>query len=117
MTERGLAPGEWAPERGGPMLIHSVYFWLKPELTEAQRADFRRGLESLKGVRSIEQLHVGTPATIPPRPVVDASYSFGLTVIFKDLAGHDLYQVDPIHKAFLEQFRTFWTKVQIYDAN
>lgn len=99
------------------MLIHSVYFWLKPELTDAQRADFRRGLDSLAGVRSVEKLYVGTPAAIPPRPVVDATYSFGLMVVFKDLAGHDIYQVDPIHKAFLDQFRTFWTKVQIYDAN
>lgn len=98
------------------MLVHSVYFWLKPELTEAQRAEFRGGLESLAGVRSIAQVYIGTPAAIPPRPVVDASYSFGLTVIFKDLAGHDLYQVDPIHKAFLDKFRTYWTKVQIYDA-
>jgi len=98
------------------MLIHSVYFWLKPELTDAQRADFKRGLESLAGVRSAEQVHVGAPAPIPPRPVVDSSYSFGLTVVFKDLAGHDAYQVDPVHKAFLEKFRTYWTKVQIYDA-
>ena len=98
------------------MLIHSVYFWLKPELTETQRADFRRGLDSLAGVRAAEKVYVGTPAPIPPRPVVDASYAFALTVVFKDLAGHDSYQVDPLHKAFLENFRTFWTKVQIYDA-
>jgi len=32
------------------------------------------------------------------------------------MAGHDIYQVDPLHKAFLDSFRTFWTKVQIYDA-
>jgi hypothetical protein len=98
------------------MLIHSVYFWLKPELTDAQRADFRRGLESLAGVKALVSLYVGTPAAIPLRPVVEASYSFSITGVFKDLAGHDAYQVDPLHKAFLEQFRTFWTKVQIYDA-
>jgi hypothetical protein len=98
------------------MLIHSVYFWLKPELTDAQRADFRRGLESLGGIKSVAQIHIGTPAPIPPRPVVDASYSYGLTVVFHDVAGHDVYQVDPLHKAFLESFRSSWTKVQIYDA-
>ena len=98
------------------MLIHSVYFWLKPELTPAQRADFRRGLESLAGVKSLAAFYVGTPAPIPPRPVVDATYSFSITCVFKDLAGHDVYQVDPLHKAFLDQFRSQWTKVQIYDA-
>ncbi len=98
------------------MLIHAVYFWLKPELTDAQRADFRRGLESLKGVTSLVSLHVGTPAPLPPRAVLDGTYSFSLTGVFKDVTGHDAYQVDPLHKAFLENFRTFWTKVQIYDS-
>ena len=98
------------------MLIHSVFFWLKPELTDVQRADFRRGLESLRGVRTLQSVYIGTPAAIPPRPVVDASYSYSLTCLFADLAGHDVYQVDPLHKAFLEQFRSYWTKVQIYDA-
>lgn len=98
------------------MLIHSVYFWLKPELTDAQRADFRAGLESLAVVKAVTAFYVGTPAAIPPRPVVDSSYSFGLTCVFKDLAGHDAYQVDPLHKAFLDRFRSYWSKVQIYDA-
>jgi Stress responsive A/B Barrel Domain len=98
------------------MLIHSVFFWLKSDLTEAQRAAFRAGLESLRGVKSIEAVYIGSPAPIPPRPVVDASYSFSLTILFKDVAAHDAYQVDPLHKAFLDNCRTFWTKVQIYDA-
>jgi hypothetical protein len=67
-------------------------------------------------VKSLVSLHLGTPAPIPPRPVVDATYSFAITGIFQDVAGHDLYQVDPLHKAFLERFRSYWTKVQIYDA-
>lgn len=99
-----------------PMLIHSVYFWLKPELTDAQRAEFRRGLDSLAGIKSVTKLHVGTPAAIPPRPVVDGSYSFSITVVFDDLAGHNLYQTDPLHLAFLGSFKTFWTRAQIYDA-
>ena len=99
------------------MLIHSVFFWLKSELTETQCDEFFRGLESLRAVASVRQLYLGRPAAIPPRPVVDASYSFALTAVFEDVAGHDAYQVDPRHKAFLEKFRSFWTKVQIYDAS
>jgi hypothetical protein len=98
------------------MLIHNVYFWLKPELTDAQRADFRRGLESLAGIRSAIELHVGTPAPLPPRPVVDATYTYALTVAFEDVAGHDLYQTDPLHLAFLNNFKSCWARVQIYDA-
>jgi hypothetical protein len=98
------------------MLVHTVYFWLKPELTAAQRADFRRGVESLGGIKAVDKLYVGAPARTPKRPIIDDSYSVALTVVCRDIAAHDLYQVDPIHLAFVEQFKTFWTRVQIYDA-
>lgn len=98
------------------MLVHSVYFWLKPELSDAQRADFRRGVESLAGIKSVEKVYVGTPAATPKRAVIDDSYSVALTVLCRDLAAQDAYQVDPIHLAFVEQFKTFWTRVQIYDS-
>lgn len=98
------------------MLIHTVYFWLKPELTPAQRADFRRGVESLSGIKAVEKVYVGTPAATEKRPIIDDSYSVALTVVCKDVAAHDAYQVDPLHLKFVEQFKSFWTRVQIYDA-
>jgi hypothetical protein len=98
------------------MLVHSVFFWLKPELTEAQHAEFRRGIESLKGIRAIKQVFIGTPANTGDRPVVDGSYSLALTIIVADLAGHDAYQVDPLHTAFVQNCKHLWTRVQIYDA-
>ncbi len=98
------------------MLVHTVYFWLKPELTPAQRADFRRGVESLGGIKSVEKIYVGTPAATQKRPIIDDSYSVALTVICKDVAAHDAYQIDPIHLAFIDACKTFWTRVQIYDA-
>ena len=99
------------------MLIHTVYFWLKPAITKAQRAKFRRALESLGEIKSVEQVYVGTPAKTEKRPIIDASYSFALTVVCKDLKAHDAYQVDPIHDAFRDGFHTYWTRVQIYDAD
>jgi hypothetical protein len=99
-----------------PMLVHTVYFWLQPDLTEAQRADFRRGVESLGTIKAVEKIYVGTPAKTEKRPIIDDSYSVALTVICQDIAAHDAYQADPIHHAFINQFRTFWSRVQIYDA-
>ncbi len=98
------------------MLVHTVLFWLKEDLDDAQRAAFRKGLESLRGIETVEDLHVGTPAPTPPRPIIDNTYSFGLTVIFRDMAGHDAYQVHGLHKAFLDAFASYWIRVQIYDA-
>lgn len=98
------------------MLVHSVYFWLKPRLTAAQRAEFRRGVETLTRIKSVEKVYVGTPAATPKRPVIDDSYSVALTVLCKNLKAQDAYQVDPIHLKFVDQFKTYWTRVQIYDA-
>jgi hypothetical protein len=99
------------------MLVHTVLFWLRKDLTPVQREEFlTQGLESLRPIGSVSELHIGTPAPIVPRPVVDASYSFALTALFKDVAAHDAYQVDPTHKAFVERFKPFWERVQIYDA-
>lgn len=97
------------------MLVHSVFFWLKPELTEVERAAFRAGVESLKGISAVEAVYIGTPAPTD-RPVIDRSYDLGLTVLMKDMAAHDAYQVDPLHTAFVQQFSGHWQRVVIYDA-
>jgi Stress responsive A/B Barrel Domain. len=99
------------------MIIHSVFFWLKPELSDAERAQFFAGLETLRGIAVVQSLHIGRPAPIAPRPVLDATYTAALSITFADVSAHDAYQVDPIHKAFLEQFRPWFAKVQIYDAS
>ena len=54
------------------MLYHCVYFWLKPELTAAQRADFRRGVETLKGIKAVTKASVGVPAATTRRPARSA---------------------------------------------
>ncbi len=97
------------------MLSHHVLFWLKPETTEIEKSAFREGLESLRGIESVEELYVGTPAPIT-RAVVDTTYTFSLNIIFKDLAAHDVYQVHALHKAFLEEFKVHFDRVIIYDA-
>lgn len=98
------------------MLVHTVFFWLRPDLSVAQRDEFRRGVESLGGIKAVRQLYIGTPAATERRAIIDSSFSVALTVIVDDVAGHDAYQVDPLHLAFVGQFKNFWTRVQIYDA-
>jgi hypothetical protein len=98
------------------MLIHTVFFWLKPELTTAQRAEFRRGVESLAAIKHAEQVYVGAPAGTTDRPVIDKTFAVALTVICRDVAEQEAYQVDPIHLAFVARFDRYWTRVQVYDA-
>ncbi|MGV3508119.1 MAG: Dabb family protein [Sphingobacteriaceae bacterium] len=98
------------------MLTHHVLFWLKADTSDEQKAAFKEGLDSLKGVETIKSIYIGTPAPIE-RAVVDTTYTFSLMIVFDDLAGHDVYQVHPIHQAFLDKFRILFDKVVIYDAH
>ena len=98
------------------MLTHTVLFWLKPGLTTDQHTAFRAGLESLRKVNTIDSAYIGSPAGVPERPIIDRSYSFCLTIIFANVAAHNAYQVDPIHKAFVQNCQQYWTRVQIYDS-
>jgi hypothetical protein len=97
------------------MIAHHVLFWLKADTTDDQKAAFRKSLETLQGVEVVKTLHIGTPAPIE-RSVVDTTYTFSLFLLFDDLAAHDVYQVHPLHKAFLDEFRVYFDRVVIYDA-
>ena len=56
------------------MFVHSVYFWLKPDLTPTQRAQFWTGVRSLGDIPGVRSFFVGAPASTD-RPVIDRSYA------------------------------------------
>jgi hypothetical protein len=47
---------------------------------------------------------------------VDNAYSYGLTLIFKDIADHNLYQEHQIHQIFVDQNATKWIRVLVFDV-
>ena len=98
-----------------PGLIHSVFVWLRDDLTEAEQSDFEAGVNSLRKITTVRALHTGPVAPTEPRPVVDNTYSTAIIVFFDDQAGQDAYQVDPIHLKFVEDHQDKWTKVLVYD--
>ncbi len=97
------------------MIAHHVLFWLKADITAEQKAAFRKSLETLQNIEVVKFFHVGTPAPIE-RAVVDTSYTFSLLLSFDHLDAHNEYQSHALHQAFLEEFRVFFEKVVIYDA-
>jgi len=98
------------------MLVHTVLFWLKEGLNSDQVTAFEAALETMKGIIHADAVYTGTPAATGERPVIDTSYSYCLTVVLKDVAAHDMYQVDPIHIEFLKN-KDLWEKVTIYDVD
>lgn len=97
------------------MFVHNVFFWLKDKESEEAQKELRAGLETLKGIESIVSVYIGTPASTR-RPVIDASYDFAEILIFDDEAGHDVYQVHPLHTKFVADYAHLWEKVVIYDV-
>lgn len=97
------------------MFIHSVYFWLANPASDADRAALQAGLETLRNIDVIEAVSIGTAAKTR-RPVIDHSYDFALLLTFTDEATHDVYQVHPVHLAFVDACKHLWSRVQIYDV-
>lgn len=99
------------------MVVHCVFFWLKTGLSEAEQADFWRGLRTLANIATVENFHAGKPAATTKRPVIDDSFSASLVLRFRDVAAHEAYQGDPIHLKFVADCQRYWTRVQVYDSN
>lgn len=97
------------------MFVHSVYFWLKPELTAEERAQFFVDIQSLRSIAGVRGCYIGKPDA-NDRPVIDSSYDCGLILVFDDKAAEEAYILDPIHQAFAGQWRTRWMQVKIYDC-
>jgi hypothetical protein len=97
------------------MFVHSVYFWLRDDLSPAGKTTFIEGIRSLGTIDSVEQAFIGVPAGTN-REIIDQTYSYALVVSFANAAAHDDYQVHPIHDAFRENCGGSWKKIVIYDA-
>ena len=96
------------------MHIHNVYFWLKPGLDDAALTSFEQGLDALTRDPAARGGHYGKPA-VTARDVVDNSYTYGLVVVFDDLAAHDRYQAGGIHLEFVDAHSPKWERVVVYD--
>jgi len=99
------------------MLVHTVIFWLKKDLSEDQQVVFTNEVKTLGEISSVESFHLGTPAPTPKRPVIEDSYDYAITVVLKDMDAHDDYQMDPIHLDFIDKCKDMWERVVIYDAD
>jgi hypothetical protein len=97
------------------VFVHAVYFWLRDDLSPEERARLDAGLRALRAIETVRHGWVGVPAPTD-RPVIERGYSRALVLAFDDQAGHDAYQVHPVHDRFREECGTFWTTVRIYDS-
>lgn len=109
------SPKETVPSTQKSQFVHTVFFWMKEGATPADVAALRKGLESLRPIKEIKKLHIGTPAGTL-RDVVDNSYALALILYFDSRSAHDAYQVHPVHNKFVDGHKQLWARVQVYDA-
>ena len=55
------------------MLVHAVFFWLKPDLTPEQEARFETGVNSLLSIPNLVHRPRGHARRHRTRPVIDTS--------------------------------------------
>lgn len=95
---------------------HHVFFWLNNPDNADDRAAFEEGIRMLLEIPEIKQAHVGIPADVGQRDVVDGSYTYSYLVLFDNIEGHDIYQDHPIHLKFIDDYNHLWSKVVVYDS-
>ncbi len=111
----GAATVESKPKGMKKVFVHQVYFWLKIPGSTADRDKLVEGLKTLTKIKHIKSWHIGIPAGTS-RDVIDGSFSISWLNTLKDRTAQDAYQIDPIHLAFVENYKHLWNKVVVYDS-
>jgi hypothetical protein len=96
------------------MFSHVVIFWTDPSKADAPDQVIAAAKKYLESIPGIVNFHVGKMAT-SPRDIVDQTYQAGLNIQFESKQAQDAYQVHPEHLKFVEQCKTLFAKVVIYD--
>ncbi len=99
-----------------PGMVHTVFFWMNEEVDGSGKKEFIDALQELEAIPSVKRMFVGPAAATPQRDVTDNSFDYSLILWFDDIAGHDAYQVHPIHTAFAEGQGPKFSKVTVYDS-
>jgi hypothetical protein len=93
-------------------MIHQVFFWLNEGVSVEE---FKTEAAVLGKCKTVAKFYLGTPAPTEARDVVDHSYQVSCTLFFDSIEDQNVYQVDPMHLAFIEKNSNKWNKVKVYD--
>lgn len=96
--------------------VHCVFFdcgsATAAEEIEAQVADAQ---DLLAKIPTVKLVHSGQRDVTMQRPVSATDFQIGLTVIFDDRAGLDLYANHPLHLEYMARYKKNWQGIRVYD--
>jgi hypothetical protein len=96
------------------MHSHLAFFWLNDNLSTTEILEFEKGLGSLIIIPVVVSGFYGKPADTH-RSVVENSYTYGLSLLFKEINDQISYQNHEIHEEFVKRHSSKWSKVQVFD--
>jgi hypothetical protein len=97
-------------------IMHSVYFWLKKDISKEEEQDFLQYFELLKSTPGVASLSFGKPAKTKRRDVTDNSFDYNLVILFNNLQQISIYENHPDHLAGAKKYQKYWEKVQVRDT-
>ncbi len=98
-------------------LAHHVYFVLKdnsPTEVEKLLASCRQHLTDHPGTL---YFGLGTRTLDLNREVNDKDFDVCLSMVFANRAAHDQYQTHPRHADFINESRSNWASVRVFDSD
>ena len=108
---------EATTHKGEIPFVHHVFFWLKDAKNQKDYDQLLAALKGLGKIEFIKMAHIGSPSINDfDKPVTDASYSFSVMLVFNNKADEEKYLVHPLHKKFIDDNKTLWSKVMVYDS-
>lgn len=94
---------------------HVVMVWLKPSVTQAQLDDILGATALLGTIPGISSFSYGQPVS-SDRPIVDDSFSLGISMTFADEGAMRRYLADPTHVGYVERWiKPVAERIVVYD--
>ena len=98
-------------------LSNMVYFTLADDSPQKITELVTACKKYLDGHDGVVYFSVGTLNPDLARPVNDREYHVTLNVVFDSREAHDRYQVAPRHTQFIDEQKSNWKKVRVFDSD
>lgn len=98
-------------------LAHMVYFTLNDDSQEQIDALVTACKKYLDGHEGLVYFGVGKVTPDLARPVNVRDFHVSLNTVFVDRAAHDAYQVAPRHIQFINECKSNWKQVRVFDSD
>ena len=109
-------PSSEAGGKSEQHLAHMVYFSLNDNSAQAQQKLVEACKKYLSKHPGTVYFSAGTLAKDLKRPVNDTDFDVALHLVFESKAAHDKYQDAPLHNQFIEENKSNWKKVRVFDS-